>query len=385
MDVSAEPLDRLRRRTSVKWTSFPEPVLPLFVAEMDYPVAPVVRRALLDLVERDDLGYASAPGRAGEAFAGFAARRWGWELDASGVRTTTDVSVGIVETLRRVIRPGDGVIITPPVYHPFFELPLEAGGSVVEVPLAQDAAAAAPGEVPAYRLDLDAIDAAFAAGARAMLLCSPHNPLGLVHPRADLERLAEIAASHDAVIVADEIHGPLVHDPASFTPFLTVSEAAREHGIAVTSASKAFNLAGAKCALMVAASPRMLAVLDGMWDEVTFRTSILGLAGNVAAFEGGDAWLDGAIDAIGASSTLLSELVAAHLAGVGYRPPAASYLAWLDARALGWGDDPSIEALARGVALNPGPEFGAQGAGFVRLNLACSPEVLAEAIARLAR
>jgi cystathionine beta-lyase len=377
MDVTAESLESLRTRQSVKWRAYPDDVLPLFVAEMDYPLAPAIKASMLDLIEANDLGYAMAPGAAGEAFAGFAARRWNWAVDPANVRTTTDVSVAIVESLRRVIAPGDRVVIMPPIYPPFFELVPEAGGIVQEVPLLDDGST--------WSIDLDGIERALAAGARAILLCNPHNPLGLVHSPSDLEALAELAAAHEAFVVSDEIHGPLVHVPADFTPFLSVSDAAREHGIAVTSASKAFNIAGTKCALMVAASDRSLAHLDAMPDEVTFRTSILGLHANIAAFTAADDWLDAVIVELGESQNRLRSLLAEELPDVSFRPPRASYLAWLDLRALGWGDDPSAVALERArVALNPGPEFGSQGRGFARLNFACSEDVLARAIRRLA-
>lgn len=373
MDVSAEPLDRLRLRTSEKWRAYPPDVLPLFVAEMDYPLAPVVAHRVHDLIDLSDSGYVSSPAALGAAFAGFAQRHWGWCLDPSMVRTTTDVSVGIVETLRRVIRPGDGVVICSPVYAPFFDMVTEAGGVVVDVPLGADG------------IDAQAIDAALAAGARAVLVSNPHNPLGLVHTHDALEQLAEVAARHEVHVVSDEIHGPLVHDAGSFVPFLSVSDAAREWGVTITSASKAFNLAGFKCALMIAPSERGLAVLDGMPDEVFFRTSIVGFHASVAAFTDGDDWLAGAVSAITASSALLGELLAEQLPEVTFTPPRASYLAWLDFRALGWGDDPAQRALevAR-VALNSGRTFGPSGAGFARLNLACSPEVLTEAVRRLA-
>lgn len=373
MDVSAEPLDRLRLRTSEKWRAYPPDVLPLFVAEMDYPLAPVVARRLHDLIDLSDSGYVSSPAALGAAFAGFAERHWGWRLDPSTVRATTDVSVGIVETLRRVIRPGDGVVICSPVYAPFFDMVTEAGGVVVDVPLGEDG------------IDAEAIDAALAAGARAVLNSNPHNPLGLVHTRDALERLADVAARHGVHVVSDEIHGPLVHDAGAFIPFLSVSDAAREWGVTITSASKAFNLAGFKCALMIAASERGLAVLDGMPDEVFFRTSIVGFHASIAAFTDGDEWLAGAVRAITASSELLGELLAEQLPEVTFTPPRASYLAWLDFRALGWGDDPAQRALevAR-VALNSGRTFGPSGAGFARLNLACSAEVLTEAVRRLA-
>lgn len=377
--MTADSLDALRTRTSEKWTAYPADVLPLFVAEMDYPLAPAVAQAMIDRIAASDTGYVGAPGPLAAAFARFAERRWGWTVDASLVRTTTDVSVAIVETLRQTIRPGDGVIITPPVYPPFYDLVPEAGGVVVEVPLTDDGTE--------WSLDLAGIEAAFSGGAKALLLCNPHNPLGLVHSAESLTALSELAERFGAVVVSDEIHAPLTHPGASFTPYLSVSDAAREHGVCVTSASKAFNLAGVKCAIMVGASERMREVLDSMPLEVGFRTSLLGLHASVAAFEDASAeqWLDGTIAAIGKNLELLETLLTVYLPGASFRMPGASYLVWLDLRALEWGDDPSVRALEAGrVALNPGPGFGPQGAGFARINVACSPELLTKAMLRLA-
>ena len=376
-DVHADPLEQLRTRTSEKWTSFPPHVLPLFVAEMDYPLAPVVARAMIERIEASDSGYVGSPGALGPAFAGYAQRSWGWSVDPKHVRTATDVSVAIVETFRLLIEPEDGIVITPPVYPPFFDLVAEAGGALVEVPLIDDGSA--------WSLDLDGLDAAFAAGAKVFLLCSPHNPLGLVHSVETLRAVAELADRHGVIVVSDEIHAPLTHPGTRFVPYPTVSDAARDHSIVVTSASKAWNLAGIKCALIVAGGERMSRVLAALPEEVGFRTGILGLHGSVAAYDHGQDWLNGALAAITANRDLLASLLAEHLPGVGYRMPRASYLAWLDFRALDWGDDPSILALQRGVALNPGPTFGAPGQGHARLNFACSPEVLTEAIHRLAR
>jgi cystathionine beta-lyase len=379
-EVHADPLDLLRTRTSEKWLAYPAEVLPLFVAEMDYPLAPVIADAIVDRVRASDTGYVASALPVGIAFSGFAARRWGWDVDPASVLTTTDVSVGIVEILRQVTSPGDGVVICPPVYPPFFELIPEAGARVVEVPLVDDGTA--------WSLDLAGLETAFASGARAFLLCSPHNPVGLVHSLSDLQAVASLADRYGVTVVSDEIHGPLALD-VPFVPYLTVSDAAREHGLTVTSASKAFNLAGLKCAVMVAASDRGRAILAGMPEEVLIRTSLLGQHASVAAFAQGDDWLAGTIAALVTSRALLDSLLASSLPGVGFRPPGASYLAWLDFRHLdgvsgGWGDDPSIRALAAGVALNSGPAFGKPGRGFTRLNFACSPDVLAEAIARLA-
>ena len=402
LEVHAEPLAILRTRTSEKWTAHPADVLPLFVAEMDYPLAAPIITALVERVRASDTGYVGSPGPLAPAFVAFAQRKWGWEIDPQRIHTTTDVSVAIVETLRLAIKPGDAVVITPPVYPPFFDLVPEAGGVVVEVPLADGAdeadgdsadtdadadggADTDGGDRGTWSLDLAALETQFAAGARAFLLCNPHNPLGLVHTRAQLEAVAALALKYGVTVVSDEIHGPLAHSDAEFVPFLSVSDAAREVGVAVTSASKAFNLAGTKCALMITASDRGDALLARLPAEVAFRTSLLGLHANVAAFTDGDAWLAGALRAIESNRQLLATLLAEKLPGVRFRMPRASYLAWLDCRDLNWGDDPAAHALdvAR-VALSPGQDFGTLGRGFMRLNFACSPEVLTEAVDRLA-
>ncbi|WP_353988034.1 MalY/PatB family protein [Ruicaihuangia caeni] len=378
MPVAAEPLDRLRRRTSVKWGAYPDDVLPLWVAEMDLPLAEPIAQALHDAIDRSDTGYLNGRGAVPEAFAGFAARRLGWEVSPAAVRLTIDVSYGLVEVLRRTIAPGDEVVVTPPVYPPFFEIVPEAGGRVAEVPLLTDGAG-----TPA--LDLDGIERAFRAGARAMLLCNPHNPLGHPHTREQLEALAVLAAAHGVSIVSDEIHAPLTHSSATFTPFLEVSDAARECGFSVTSASKAFNLAGLKCAVMVAASDRGIRAFDAMPEEVFWRASQFGAIATAAAFASGDEWLDGALQTIESNALLVERLVAERLPGVAYRRPHASYLAWLDFSGTAWAADPAGAALEQArVALNPGGGFGRQGAAFARLNFGTSPEIIEEAVGRMA-
>lgn len=377
MTVEAAPLSQLRTRTSEKWRAYPDDVLPLFVAEMDYPLAAPIADALHAAVDRSDTGYIGPDDRVKQAFAGFASASWGWEVEPERTLTTTDVSVVIVESLRLAIRPGERVIITPPVYPPFYEFIPEAGGVVEDVPLLLS-------ETDGWSLDLDGIERAFAGGARALLLCNPHNPLGLVHPPEQLAAVAALAARYDAVVVSDEVHAPLTHTDATFTPFLSVSPDARSHGIAAHAASKAWNLAGLKCALFVTAADRMTERIRSLPIEVEVRTSHFGRIATEAAYLDGRDWLVDALAAIQANRALLTTLLAEKLPDARYREPHAGYLAWVDLRALGWGDDPSAVALERArVALNPGTDFGAQGAGFVRLNFACSPEVLTEALTRI--
>ncbi|MCC6270309.1 MAG: aminotransferase class I/II-fold pyridoxal phosphate-dependent enzyme [Microbacteriaceae bacterium] len=378
MDVKAQPLAQLRTRSSMKWRAFPGDVLPLFVAESDFPLAPAITQTLTEAIRNSDTGYAPPTSELPDAFGEFAEARWGWTVDPEQVWTTTDVGVAVVESLRRVTNPGDGVIITPPVYFPFFDLVRETGATVVEVPLS--------GSLDeGWSLDLEGIEAAFKAGARAFLLCNPHNPVGLAHSAEDLRAVADLAAQYDATVVSDEIHGPLTYADATFTPFLSVSDAARKVGICVTAASKAWNLAGLKCAIMVTAGGPNQVIVGSMPLEVFWRTSLLGLKASIAAYRDGVDWFDGILSSLDANRQLLASLLAERLPAVGYRMPQSTYLAWLDFRELGWGDDPAAYILEHSkVALSSGPPFGEQGRGFARLNMACSPDVLTEAVARIA-
>lgn len=375
--LRALPLETLRRRSSTKWRTYPEDVLPLFVAETDYPLAPAVTAVLAEAVASGDTGYTPADPGIRDAFAGFARRRFGWDVDPAGVRSTADVMMGVVEILRATIRPGDGVVIMPPVYPPFALCTDEAGGIPVSVPLTDTGAG--------WEIDLDGVDAALAAGARAILLCNPHNPTGTVHSAATLAALAGLAERHGAVVISDEIHAPLVADGVVYTPFLTAGASAARVGFAVTSASKAYNLAGLKCALMVAADDATMRVLGGLNPEVEWRTGLFGALAAVAAFdEASDEWLDALRAALAENRALLGALLAEHLPRAVYRTPDAGYLAWIDLSAYDWGDDPAAFLLdAAKVALHHGPQFGAEGAGYARLNFGCSPEVLTEAIARI--
>lgn len=378
MDVTADSLETLRTRTSMKWRAFADDVLPLFVAEGDFPLAPAIATTLHDSINNSDTGYAPPTSELPEAFSEFAKSRWGWEVDPEQVWPTTDVGVAVVESLRRVTEPGDGVIITPPVYFPFFDLVEESGARVIEVPLVG-------GIDEGWSLDLDGIERAFKDGATAFLLCNPHNPVGLAHSVEQLSAVADLAVKYGATIVSDEIHGPLTYSDATFTPFLSVSDNARKVGICVTAASKAWNLAGLKCAIMVTAGGQNQEIVGSMPLEVYWRTSLLGLKASISAYRDSVDYFDGILSSLDANRTLLAELLAEHLPAVKYRMPHSTYLAWLDFRALGWGDDPAAHILEHAkVALSNGPPFGEQGRGFARLNMACSPEVLTQAITRIA-
>jgi cysteine-S-conjugate beta-lyase len=365
-------LERLRKRRSVKWSRYPADVLPAWVAEMDFPLAAPVKRALLEAIELDDCGYPD-PAELGDAFAEFVQRRHGWTVDPAAVSPSPDVVGALTAVLKEIAEPGDRVVVNTPVYYPFFAVAEEAGCALVEVPLA------------GTELDVEGIDSAFAAGARALILCSPHNPAGSVPSREELETIAESAARHGAWILADEIHAPLTLPGAEHVPFLTVSAAARRQGIAFWSASKTFNLAGLRCAEIVTASAEAAAVIEQLPVSAT-HCGHLGAIGSIAAFREGGAWLRDVLAVLAHNRNLLGQLLAERLPEVGYTPPRAGYLAWLDFCGLGLGPDPSQPMLERGrLALSPGPQFGPQGGGFARLNIGTSPALVEEAVERICR
>lgn len=369
----------LRRRQSAKWKLYADDVLPAWVAEMDYPLADPIRRVLHEAIDAHDVGYADPRGL-GDAFAGFATRTWGWDVEPRDVHTVADVVTGISEILRVATAPGEGVVIEPPVYMPFASTIRQLERVVVEAPLARTR----DGD---HAPDLAAIERAYASGARVHLLCSPHNPSGILYSRETLRAIADLADRHDVLVVSDEIHAPLTLD-GDHLPFPSVSSAAARRSIVVTSASKTWNLAGLKAAVMVACSAEARAVLAKLPPETPYHAGHLGILAARAAFTEAECegWRQRVLLILRRNRALLVDLLAEHLPAVRYVMPRASYLAWLDCRALALGDDPSKPFLLQGrVALSPGPPFGTGGNGHARLNLATTRTLLEDAVLRMRR
>lgn len=373
-------LEQLRTRGSAKWRLYDPDVLPMPVAEMDVHLADCIARTLHDAVSRSDTGYPATDGGIQAAFAAFAASRWGWAVPPDRVIQVPDVSVGSVEVLKAVSRPGTTVLISTPVYPPFRHWPSTAGLAIRDIPMLGSVAS---GD---WRLDLPAIESAFADGAQAYLLCHPHNPLGHLHPQQELAELAAIAERHGGWVVADEIHAPLTLPGHTFTPFLTTSPAARRVGIALHSASKAWNLAGLKSALVVTDHPDAAVAVARLPPDLPWHAGHLGALAGISAFTEGVDWLDALLPILADNQRLLADELATRLPQARYRPGQAGYLGWIDMRELGWGDDPAAHALRLGrLALGIGPQFGTPGAGHARINLGCAPDLVPEAVSRLVR
>ncbi len=400
-DASGVPFTALapallrEQRTSIKWTRFPADVLPLFVAEMDFTVAPAIKRALIERIEHSDTGYLEGAGDLAVAFSEFARDRWDWQVPHEHVRLATDVATGVVESLRVWLQAhgyqsgadrAPRLALPVPVYPGFFEMLEEVPFEVVELPLA--GAADAPGEGGSVRLDLAAIEREFTSerGIDAFLLCNPHNPHGLVHTRAELEQLARLAAQYEVFVVSDEIHAPLTHAGKTFIPFAPLAAKAGALSVTTTSASKGWNLAGTKCSVIIAADERANELLRLLPPETEVRASILGLHASIAAFRDARDWLDATVAQVESNIALFAELADEHLPGVSYTIPQSSYLVWLDLQDAGLGENPYARLLSDAkVALNDGVYFGTGGEGHARINLACAPDTIREAVRRIAR
>ena len=369
--LKALPLSQLQLRKSDKWQSFPADVLPLPVAEMDFEIAQPIRDVLKEMVQGSDTGYLGPVPELGMNLAKFAKARWSWEIDPAQVFTATDVGVGMVEMARTIVNPGDSIMINSPVYHNFKNWITELKCNLYDAPLIKDDLH--------FTLDLAAVEIGYKSGVKIHFLCNPHNPVGTVFTKDELAALAELAKRYEVTIFSDEIHAPLTYNASEFTPFLDVSETAREVGICVTAASKSWNLAGLKCATIITCHPNQLARANSMPMAVHYRASLFGAIASATAYECSD-WLNDAIETLDSNRNFIANLLTQTLPTVGYRVPDCSYLAWLDLTSLNLGADPSEVLLKEAkLALNSGISFGPTSGQFIRLNFATSEEIIFEA------
>jgi cystathionine beta-lyase len=368
----------LRASGSLKWTRYGD-AIGAFVAEMDFGTAPAVTKALHDAVDGDRLGYLTTADAAAmtRACADWYARRYGWQVPPAWITPLPDVIAGLQAAVEHFTPAGGAVVLPTPAYMPFRAVPGLLGRDLIEVPMVE-----AQGR-PTY--DLEAIEQALAPGGRLFVHVNPHNPLGRVFTVEEQRALADVVERTGARVFADEIHAPLVHPGAVHRPYAALSEATARHTVTATSASKAWNLPGLKAAQLLLSNEDDVA----HWERVGFLAvhgaSTPGVLAATAAYDEGEEWLDRVLAYLDGNRALLGELLADRLPGVRYRPPEATYLAWLDCRELELERSAGEFFLERaGVALVDGPECGAPGAGHVRLNFATPRAVLTTIVERMA-
>jgi cysteine-S-conjugate beta-lyase len=378
VDLQALTPERLRARRTLKWASLSEGVLAMWVAEMDYPTAPAIAEALHRAVDAETFGYPLDAGPSGlaDVLTADLARRHGWTVDPADVFLVADVMRGMSLALETFSGRDDPVIITTPVYMPFFDVVELSGRPQVHVPMVD-----VDGR-PTF--DLDALDGAFAEGARTVLLCNPYNPLGRVFDRSELLAFAEVVERHGARVVADEIHAPLVFE-GTHIPYASLSPATAEHTVTLVSASKAWNLPGLKCAQLITsnAADRAAWRRIPLWAKVGVAS--LGIEASVAAYRDGDAWLEDVRALLARHAAVVAEAVEG-MPGVRHRRNEGTYLAWLDCTDLELDVDPADWFLEHArVALSPGRPFRAPARGFARLNFATTRAILEESLERMAK
>lgn len=366
MTIFNVPLDELRRRGTIKWRRFEPDVLPMFVAEMDAHVAAPVRERLERAIGASDTGYPEGTAYQ-DAMASFAAHQWDWSLDPADGMLVADVVTGMREAVLAFSEPGDKVIFNPPVYPPF-RIAGTAGGTreAVPVPVADGG-----------RLDLPAIERAFDEHRPAVyLLCSPHNPAGVVHTVEELRAVAQLAATYGVTVVSNEIHAPLAG--AAHTPYLKAAPDAQ--AVVVTSASKSWNLAALKAALVIGPAELRQRFAPMVSDAASYFGI---LAHSTALLEGRD-WLREASQEIAANKAFFAEELHRQIPHLSYTPSEGTYLAWLDCSPLGL-EHPGRHFHEVGrVRFSFGTEFAPDAQQFVRVNLASSHEIIAEGIRRMA-
>ena len=369
-----------RRATeSVKWHFFDSDVLPMWVADMDFVSPPEVIREMRARVEHGVFGYPMEQPELLQTVVDWVADQYGWAVQPHDLIPVPGVVVGFNLVTQALTHPGEGVLIQTPVYPPFFGAAKYAGLLRQEAELALQPDGS-------YEIDFDAFEAAITDQTRLFILCNPHNPVGRVFRRDELERLAEICLRHDILICSDEIHCDLLLDGRRHTPIASLSPEIARSTITLIAPSKTFNIAGLECSFAIIQNPELREKFQAGRRGLVGGVNLMGLVAARAAYQYGRPWLTELRQYLQANRDLLVETVRRDLPGVKMGVPEATYLAWLDCRGLPIEGKACefFEKTAR-VGLNDGATFGAPGEGFVRLNFGCPRSMLEDGLARMRR
>jgi cysteine-S-conjugate beta-lyase len=379
IDLESEDLASLQARQGYKWSRDAPDKIPCWVADMDFPVAPPIVRALESAIESNDLGYPAPSLEASLAstFARWSKTRHGLYVDPGAVIVTTDVVQAIYLAVVTMSDPGDGVLVLTPAYPPYFPAMKETSRRMVTHDLSL-----IDGR---FRFDPKALrDLVASERPRMMLLCNPHNPTGTVFTTEELREIASIADEADLVVISDEIHCDLVYPGATHVAFATLGSEIAARTITLSSTSKTFNLAGLRCAVASCGSDRIAERIRSIPERQRGSVNNLGMIAAIAAWADGIPWLEAVMAYLEGNRDRVTEFLAGFADKVRFVPPEATYLGWVDFRGAGLGDDPAAALSERGnVTLLPGPDFGPIGRGYARLNFATTKPVLDEALARI--
>ncbi len=368
----------LRARRTNKWHKFPDDVLPAWVADMDFGVAPAITEALARLARNQEYGYAAREGLLQETFSRRMQSRFGWRTDPADAHPIGDLVQASFSSVMAFSEPGDAVLLQLPSYPPFMAAINDTGRRLIANHMRDDGTR--------WLLDLAAYDAAPDPRARVLIFCHPQNPTGRAFSRAELERVAAFAVRHDLIVVSDEIHADIVYPGHTHIPLASLSPEIAARTITITSATKSFNIPALRCAVMHFGAP---ALKERFFARIPARLlgspGVTGVDATIAAWDDGQPWLDEIMAQLKSNRDWLAQIIGAELPGVTMRQPEATYLAWLDCTALALPCPAGQFFLAHArVGLNFGETFGARYGNFARLNFATSAPILREIVSRMA-
>jgi cystathionine beta-lyase len=354
-----------------------EDILPLWVADMDFESPPAVKEAVQRRAAQGIYGYTFKPEAYTQAIIGWFARRHNWQLKAEWLTDSPSVVTSLSLAVDLLSEPGSKVILQSPVYYPFYDVIRNNGREIVRNPLILSNGR--------YEMDYEQLESVMKDGARLLLLCNPHNPGGRVWTREELLRLGELCLHYGVKVVSDEIHCDLVLPGHRYTPFASLSPEIADITLTCLAPTKTFNMPGLQISFIVASNKRIKQLFDARIKTLSLHmTGFFTPDAVCAAYEHGDAWLDELLDYIQGNVEYAERYFREHLPAIRVIRPQGTYLMWIDCTALGL----SVEALKRlmyeeaRVAFNEGSTFGSEGAGFLRINLACPRAILQEALER---
>lgn len=382
MSVDFDRIIERNATASVKWDGRgayfgTTEVTPLWVADMDFAAPSAITEALRARAEHPVYGYTLYPDSVYDALIGWLQRRHGWRIERDWIVMAPGVVPSLYAAVHAFTQPGDGVIVQPPVYFPFFSAVTSLGRRVVENPLRLDG--------DTYRIDFEHLEQC-AGGARLLLFCSPHNPVGRVWTDDELRQLLDIARRHDIVILTDEIHHDLIYPGERHHPLATLAEGG-DRIITAVAPSKTFNIPGLGLSALIAQDPEQRKRLADAFELLhAGNYNPFSITAFEAGYRHGDAWLDALMTYLAQTRDAVAEFTAKHLPGIRVIPAQGTYLLWLDCRALGL-DDAKLKTLfiRSGAGLSPGTAFGSGGSGSMRLNIGAPRAVILAALDGVAR
>ncbi len=377
MNFDFDTVFKRRGYNSEKWDRFPEDVLPMWVADMDFQSPPAVREALAKLADHGIFGYRSNNDEGQLAVSNWVDKFHHWQVSPEQINLIPSVVNGFNLVAQAVTKPGDGILLITPVYEPFLEIANNGGLEQQEVEFVQK-------EDGQYSFDLEAFEAAIQPNTKIFMLCNPHNPTGRVFTKVELESLAEICLKNEIYICSDEVHSDLVYPGNSHIPISSISEEVSKITVTVMGVSKTFNLAGLKAAAMIIQDEELSKKIENSTPGLVSWVNSFGYTALLAAYQMGEPWLKELLSYLEENRDFTYEFVNNRLPGIRMAKPQGTYLAWLDCKEAEFAGNPNdfFHQHAK-VELNDGKMYGNGGEGFLRLNFGCPRSQLKEALERM--